>query len=90
VELARQVGVCFGTERYFEFKIEEFCLEKMEEILAFCELSASPAVLEHFRQTFESSRQGRRMREVDPQELRIMMRWIEPTLQWLGYDAASA
>lgn len=85
VEQACQYGRSLPAGRYFECRLEELSAAKMHEVLAFCELDEDPAIRAFFEKEFDEGRAGARKGDADPNDVECIMRWIEPTLKWLGY-----
>lgn len=86
VEMARQYGRTLPAERYMECRIEDLSPELLGRILAFCGLPDSTAVRKQFEENFRPAEPGKRKAEADEEQLQRILQWIEPTMQWLGYE----
>lgn len=86
VELACHFGRSLPPERYLECRLEDMNESKLREILAFCELEDHPDTRGYFREHFDASAIGARRAAADPADVETIRRWIEPTMQWLGYE----
>ncbi|MEQ9454248.1 MAG: sulfotransferase [Phycisphaeraceae bacterium] len=85
VELSCAFGRTLGPDRYYEVRLEDLSEEKTREIIAFCDLSPNDAMEQFIREHYDAERAGRHSSAVDPQAIRNLAPWIEPTNQWLGY-----
>ena len=85
VELACQHGRSLPSDRYMEYKIEQMTPDLYDSILSFCELDDCAQMRQYFLGHYKPDKPGARSREADPADLERIRRWIEPTLQWLGY-----
>jgi len=87
VESACQYGRRLPPDQYMECRLENLTVETMKSIFAFCGLDVQPAALDFFRKRFESKRIGPAMQDADPEEIRCLKEWVEPTMQWLAQPA---
>lgn len=87
VERARHFGRGLGPERYLEVKLEELDSERFAEILRFCQMDDDPAVAAAWAEKYRPQKASHRLHGVDPAELALLRRCLEPTLEWLGYSA---
>jgi hypothetical protein len=76
-------------DQFFEFKLEAFDRDTLQAVLRFCGLDNNEPVLEHFDKTFKPSYASRQRKEADPRVIDQIMAYIEPTLDWLGYETDS-
>ncbi|MAE66230.1 MAG: hypothetical protein CMJ18_18320 [Phycisphaeraceae bacterium] len=86
VELACQYGRTLPPDRYMEYRLEDMSPELLERIFEFCEIDDCDSMRSYFREKFDPKRTSGRSRRADPDVLKQMMQWIEPTLHWLGYE----
>ena len=86
VESACQYGRRLPKGRYMECRLEDMSPELIRSILAFCELDEDPSVMAYVEENFDASKPSGRKTSCDPAERETILRWIEPTLFWLGYD----
>ncbi len=84
VEAACHDGRQLGPQRYLECRLEQMSPDLIKTVLDFCELDDDPNVTKAFEQLFDPSLAGARKKQADPQEVELVMRWIGPTLHWLG------
>jgi len=73
-------------DRYMECRLEDFSPELVRRILDFCELPDAAPVWEEYDRRFDAAREDKRKGEATPEEMDQIMRWIAPTLEWLGYE----
>jgi hypothetical protein len=85
VEAARQYGSTLAPDRYFECRLEEMSPELIARLLNFCQLSDAPEVWEAYEREFHPAQTSHRRAAASPEELTLLKRWLDPTLQWLGY-----
>lgn len=86
VELTRQFGRTLPSDRYMEVRLEELSEGRFRELLRFAELDDDPAVMGEFLSRYDARRVGARKVDADPREVERIRTWIQPTLQWLGYE----
>lgn len=86
VELTAHYGRTLDSTQYLELRLEKMTPETFDRIFAFCELDDDPAVREGFTEKFQPDMAGARQRDADPVQVEKVRRWVNPTLQWLGYD----
>ena len=84
VESACQYGRRLPPGQYMECRIENLTVETVKSIFEFCGLEIQPAALDFFRKRFESQRIGPAMQDADPEEIRALEAWVEPTMRWLS------
>ncbi len=87
VEQACRFGRSLPPERYFECRLEDLSVDVAREIVTFCGLPPSDEVESDLNTRFDRSRASSRSRAVDPERREEVLRWIAPTMQWLGYGA---
>ncbi|MCC6680126.1 MAG: sulfotransferase [Phycisphaeraceae bacterium] len=85
VELSCQFGRTLPPDRYFECRLEDMSPQLMERIFRFCQLPESNAVQSFFQSRFQPDVPSARKRTADPAKVQQVLRWIEPTMKWLGY-----
>lgn len=86
VELACHYGRTMPADRYKEIRIEQMSSELLGELLDFCGLDQDRGVCEGVGTRYDPARAGRRIKEVGPDEIDQIERWIGPTMKWLGYE----
>lgn len=86
VELSCQFGRQLPADRYFECRLEDLTVDTVRDLLAFARLDDDPQVIEHFEQSYNPNLSGGRKSAADPEQVAEILRWIEPTMRWLGYD----
>jgi hypothetical protein len=86
VEAACQYGRRLPADRYFECRLEDMSMELLRSILDFCDLEVTQEVIDHYEGRYTHGRASKRKRDADPKEVERIMQWIEPTMQWLGYQ----
>lgn len=86
VESARIDGQHFAMENYMELKLEELDLERFKKILQFAGLDHETATLENFQNIINPKLATARRSLATMDDLTILRKWIEPTMQWLGYE----
>lgn len=86
VEATHRFGKTLSEDQFFEFRLEDMDRGVLERMLAFTGLEDNQPVLDHFDQTFKPGYAGRQRRVAEPDDIQRIMSWIEPTLQWLGYE----
>ncbi|MHC4414907.1 MAG: sulfotransferase [Planctomycetota bacterium] len=82
-ELACQYGRRLPPERYMQCQLEELSLDTLKSILRFCDLDPEAMDAEFFEKRFDTKRIGPAKDDVDPEELRRLEEWVEPTKRWL-------
>ncbi|QDS97525.1 sulfotransferase family protein [Adhaeretor mobilis] len=86
VEAARADGLQFAKESYNEIKLEELSLETFCRVLGFLELEDEHAVIENFQKVIDPKLATARRSAATAEDLVLLRKWIEPTMQWLDYD----
>ena len=86
VESACLYGRALPSDRYLEIRLEDLSPKLLADVLAFAKLDDDPAVWEKFNREFDPSLAGARKSTATPQEIETILRWIEPTMAWLGYE----
>ena len=90
-EIACQFGVQLPPERYHQCRLEEFSPEVVRSILTFCDIDADSVDTEFISRRFDKNRVGPAKSDADPEEVRLLETWVEPTMQWLeGFRTARA
>lgn len=85
-EAACHQGRRLPAGQYMECRLEDFSRELIEEVLGFCDLSDAAEVWAEYDRRFKQERQGSRKGEASDEDMQLMMNWIAPTLEWLGYE----
>ncbi|MEM1108514.1 MAG: sulfotransferase [Planctomycetota bacterium] len=85
VEAACQAGRAFPEGRYMEFRLEDLDESVLRKVMDFAGLPESPEVIETFREKFRPQDPTGRRKAADLDQLRVIRRWTEPTMEWLGY-----
>lgn len=90
VETACHVGRRLGPARYLELRLGEIGHDTLDRILAFTGLSDDPSMRKAFDEQFKPDRAlvGSRSNAAEPDEVRRILDWIEPTMDWLGQDTS--
>jgi hypothetical protein len=86
VEAACQFGRSLPPTRYLECRLEDMCDDLIRQVHDFCELEQDPAVWDYFEKNYDPTMTGARRADATEEELETIRRWIEPTMQWLGYS----
>lgn len=86
VEMSRHFGDRLPTHRYLEIRLEDMSPQVLRQVMEFCELEDDAAVAGRFEQDFDPSMAGKRRTEADPRDIERILRWVEPTMRWLGYE----
>ena len=86
VEHAALHGRQYGSDRYFECKLEDFDSNKMQDILKFCELSEDTGVEKYINEHFVKGMSSKRKFSADEVCIANIRSLIEPTMDWLGYE----
>jgi hypothetical protein len=90
VEQACLYGRQLPPGRYMEVRLEDMSPALLGSVLEFCQLEMTPEVQAGFAQMFDEGLTTRRKTAADPQDLEMIRRWIEPTMEWLGQTFADA
>jgi hypothetical protein len=90
VEVSRQFGRTLPADRYLECRLEDLDPTRLRAVLDFCGLDHDPGVLDYFEGFFDPARSRSRRTRATPDEIERVIRWVEPTMQWLGYEAPAA
>jgi hypothetical protein len=85
VELACQDGRKLPTSNYYEIKLEELNSENLQEIIDFLELKDSGSIMDHYQKNFQAGKSNKRRKDGSEEDMEIIRRYIEPTMQWLDY-----
>lgn len=85
VEAARHYGAQMPADRYHEVRLEELDADRLRRVLDFAELTPEPELMDNFEKTFAHDRSTARRSAATPDDLRLLRRWITPTMDWLGY-----
>jgi len=85
VESACRAGRALSADRYFEFKLEEMTEHTVRDLLQFLQID-DDQIVEAFRQRHDSGRAGAGRTRANEEELRQIADYLEPTMQWLGYE----
>lgn len=85
VELACQDGRKLPSSNYYEVKLEELNIENLKEIIDFLELSDAESIIKHYQKNFQADKSGKRRKDGNEADMEVIRRYIEPTMQWLGY-----
>jgi hypothetical protein len=88
VELACDYGRQLPPERYMEIRLEEMSLDAVGRILQFAGLPPADEVMTGYAEEFDPARTQYHRSAAAPEDAATCRRWLLPTLQWLGYDAA--
>ncbi len=83
-EMATQYGRRLPPDRYMQCRLEELTPDTLRSILRFCELDEDQLDLDFFEKRFDSERIGPAKDDADPDEVRRLEDWVEPTMQWLS------
>ncbi len=86
VESACHWGRQLPEDRYFECRLEDMSPGLVKSILGFCELDEDPDVMTYFYKKYDPQKASARTQRCTADERQTVLRWIEPTLRWLGYD----
>ena len=86
VESACYAGRDMPANQYMECRLEDMSADMIQSILRFCDLDEDPSVLAYLQERFDPNKPGARKTQIEPNEKRVILRWIEPTLRWLGYN----
>jgi hypothetical protein len=85
VELACQDGRKLPASNYYEIKLEELNSENLQEIIDFLELKDSNPIMDHYQKHFQADKSNKRRKDGNEEDMEIIRRYIEPTMQWLDY-----
>lgn len=83
-EMATQYGRQLPPDRYMQCRLEELTPDTLRSILRFCELDEDKLDIEFFEKRFDTRRIGPAKDDADPEEVRCLEEWIEPTMQRLS------
>lgn len=86
VESACHYGRQLPADRYLECRLEDMSFELLESVLEFCQLSTTPEMRAGFEAHFDEGLTTRRRSQAEPDVLQTILKWIGPTMQWLGQD----
>ncbi len=87
VESACQYGRALPPERYMECRLEDMSEDLLRRVLEFAELEAVDQIWNAFHERFDPNLTKPRRDDADPADVEAILRWIEPTLVWLGYES---
>ncbi|MDC0936290.1 sulfotransferase [Pirellulales bacterium] len=85
VEAAKHAGAKIPAENYYEFKLEELTRSKFDELLQFAELESEPEIIQNFEAKFQPGLARGRRSDAAAEDIETILRWIAPTMEWLGY-----
>jgi hypothetical protein len=85
VELACLEGRRMPSDRYMEIRIEQMSPDLIDNVVRFCGLKPYDAPVDMSRALYDPQRARRRIASADPEEVRRIKQWIDPTMSWLGY-----
>ena len=85
VETAKHAGANLSSDHYFEFKLEELNRAKFDELLDFADLASEKELIENFEAKFQPDLAQGRRNDAAEEDIETILRWITPTMQWLGY-----
>ena len=71
------------SSRYREYQLSDLSLDKMNEILNFCDVSDDGSVINKFNELYCAESIHRHSSEISEDERALIMKWIAPTIQWL-------
>ena len=86
VESACHFGRQLPTDRYFECRLEDMSPQLVGAIFEFCGLDDDQDVRAHFDDQYDPKKASARKQKCSDEERQAVLRWIGPTLQWLGYQ----
>lgn len=86
VEAACQVGRTLPKERYLECRLEDMSPDLLKAIMRFAELPEADEVFRALEKKFEPKLPAGRAKTADPDDVARIRYWIQPTLDWLGYE----
>ena len=86
VEISHRFGKELPSNQFMEIRLEDMSPQLMRQILEFCELEDEPNVWEAFEKRYDPSRTRGRRGQADPKDIKQIIRWIAPTMAWLGYE----
>jgi len=87
VESACHFGRQLPVNRYLECRLEDMSPHLVGVILDFCELDQDQDVMTYCYDRFDPQKASARKQRCSPEEQQTVLRWIGPTLQWLGYQS---
>lgn len=87
VETTRHFGNALPPDRYIEIKLEELDVATMERVIAFTGVDDGTPILDAFLRIYDVQRPGSGRDQLSGSERDLLLSWIEPTLDWLGYPA---
>lgn len=90
VESACHYGRTLPSDRYMECRLEDMGEDLLREVLEFAELEAVDPVWSAFHERFDARLTRPRRDDADPADVDAILRWIEPTLMWLGYTSRNS
>jgi hypothetical protein len=84
VEQATLYGRSLPDDQYMELRLEDFNEQALLNILDFAQLTPEDSVVNAAKERFQSEQTSHRSGEANANEIESVMRWIQPTMQWLG------
>lgn len=84
VELACHYGRSLDSGQYLELRLEDLDGDAVRDILEFVDLPPSAAVDHAVAEHFQMSKTAHRRKGAKAEEIEQILKWIEPTRQWLG------
>jgi hypothetical protein len=85
VETTCMFGRSLPPGRYLEVRLEAMTAGTVDDILNFTALRPEPALHAFFSRRFDAAVTGGRSASAEPEALRRIDRWVEPTLRWLDW-----
>lgn len=83
MEQALRDGERLPVDRYREYQLADLDQSKLEEIVAFRGLSKDANVIAEFNKLYSYKSIKRHSDELSANERELIMKWIEPTLEWM-------
>lgn len=87
VEAASSYGRQLPADRYIECHLETLTVERLREVVAFCNLADAASVERRYESTFDTAKIVARGNDLDSDERARVLSWIGPTLAWIGDGA---
>ncbi len=84
VELTRHDLRTLPSSRYIEVRLESLSRDVLASILTFAEIEHNEPVLAEFDRTFTPTFADQT--ELSSMDAELLRRWLEPTMEWLGYS----
>jgi hypothetical protein len=89
VEAARTYGQSLPAGRYMECRLEELSIDRLDQIMKFCQLEESSEVRAAFERQFDPNQTSHRRSAANDEELKLIQPWIAATIEWLGANQSS-